>query len=263
MTSKTRNNKPAPAPSTKARGEADKAKECTFPRDVLETLLRADGAAEDAGLAALRAGIAHKLTPAAYMDTARGIGRAVTLQSAKVRASEINAAGGVAKTWGAKAADAIIAAGCKLPGHKVRNALSALRVAKECGKVATMAENFPTGYQQRMALFAREWKAEQEAAEALKAKRAEALRAGKGQKVAQEGDEPHGAEGNRFPEGAAVVSIEDARARLVTLRATADAIGRELAALPAAAFASKKARTYALEGAKTFADLLGDCLPKG
>lgn len=246
--------KAAAAITSKPKGEADKARACKFPRAVLLDLIRADASAEAAGVAALSAGIAERCSPDLYMDCAREVGKAVPLATAKVRASEINAAHGVAKVWGAKPAAEIIAAGCKLPGHKVRNALWALRVAKDAGK-----GELPAAHAKRMAHFRAAWEDAQRKAEALKASRAEAFKKGKAAPAgAGEGTgEPTGAEGNKFPK---VVKLDDARAQLVTLKANAEAVRSQLASLPAAAFASKQARTFLLEGADTMVDLFTDAL---
>jgi hypothetical protein len=250
MTAKTK----TPSLPNVAKGEADKARACKFPRAVLLDLIRADASAEAAGIAALSAGIAERCSPDLYMDCAREAGKAVPLASAKVRASEINAAHGVAKVWGAKPTAEIIAAGCKLPGHKVRNALQALRVAKEAGKT-----DLPSGHQKRMAHFRAAWDAALKAADALKASRAEALKKGKAAPTGTSDGEPTGAEGNKFPK---VVKLDDARATLVTLRSNAEAVRDQLASLPAAAFATKQARVLLLEGADTMVDLFTDALAK-
>jgi hypothetical protein len=252
------------AKGTKAKGEADKARECTFPRAIIIAAINADGTAEDAALAMLRAGIKDRLTPAALMDAARECKRPMPLASAKVRASEVNSAGKVASIYGAALAGEIIAAGCKLPGHRVRNGLMALRVAKEAAKDA--GETFPAGTPARRRFFADAWKAAQAAADALKAKRAAALAAGKGAKAGDgdgdgDGDGATGAEGNRFPDSAKVTTIEEGRARLVTLAATAAAMNDQLAKLPAAAFANKKARAAVLVAVSMLGDCLRDALP--
>jgi hypothetical protein len=257
---KAKGTKAATAKGTKAKGEADKAKACTFPRALVVDAVKADGDAEKAGLALLRGGIANKLAVALYMDVSREVGRAVPLATAKVRVSEVNAAHAVGAVYDAKLADAIIATGGKLPGHKVRNGLAALRVAKDAAKDA--GDTFPKAHGARLAFFNAAWKAELARLEALKASRAKALAAGKGTSAGDgDGDKATGAEGNKFPD-AKVTNLDDARARIETHRATLQAIHRDMAALPAAAFASKAARVAAIEGLDTMVDLITDCLAK-
>jgi hypothetical protein len=253
-----KSSKKSASPATVAKGEADKAKACTFPRGLVVAAVTADGDAEKAGLALLRGGIANKLSVPLYMDVAREVGRAVPLASAKVRVSEVNAAHAVGAKYGAKLADVIIGTGGKLPGHKVRNGLAALRVAKDAAKDA--GDAFPTGHGARLAFFNKAWRDELARLDALKASRAAALAKGKGT-AAGDGEGGTGAEGNVFPT-AKVTSIDDARARIETHRATLQAIHKDLGALPAAAFASKAARVAAIEGADTMVDLLSDCLRK-
>jgi hypothetical protein len=250
MNAKVSNKAKGKGENVKAKGQADKVKACKFPRAVLVAMLKADGAADQAGLAALRAGIGDKVTPDLLQDVAREVGRVMPPASAKVRASEINTAGKAASYYGAALAGEIIGKGATSPGGQYRGALAALRTCNDAAKAA--GDKLPKGAAKLRTFISAALKAAADAADALKAKRAAALAAGKGK--------ASGAEGNVFPIAPAKDKAEG-RARLVTHRATFEAIQRDMAAIPAAAFASKERRTYLLEGLDTLLDLLRDAIP--